>query len=439
MPATNWPSAASFSDCVSRLPQLLALGLELGLRRQVARDDDAADALAFGVEQVGHGDHERPVQHRIDDLARGRRAAVGRGRCRRRARRATPPARGRCTRRAAGRAAARACGPAARRERVVGVDDPARADRTPTTRCAIESNVFSSSRCDRMTSSSSCRFSIALDSWRPSSSARSSRSSSPPVSTRTPSNTIVPSARRQPRSGTVTVDVRGSRQSESPARISGARAPHRDRRRRQRIVGGDLRRRATHVLGIGRRLQHELTRAAIVNPDRRAIGAEQPVGAVAEDVEPGGEVQRRREALRELVEQQRAGRAAARRAGGGGTARAPSGTRRPSARRRCRATAGAGAARSRSRAARCARRRARAAAAAPRGVPDGTRGPASRGPRRRRAAARRGAKASATSAASSGAGVHGSVGQLVEAEAGGGLHRAVARVVLEEQRAGCRR
>ena len=30
-----------------------------------------------------------------------------------------------------------------------------------------------------------------------------------------------------------------------------------------------------------------MARAAIVNPDRRAIGAEQPVGAVAEDVEPG--------------------------------------------------------------------------------------------------------------------------------------------------------
>ena len=46
-----------------------------------------------------------------------------------------------------------------------------------------------------------------------------------------------------------------------------------------------------------------MARAPIVNPDRRAIGAEQPVGAVAEDVEPGGEVQRRRQAGGELVEQ----------------------------------------------------------------------------------------------------------------------------------------
>ena len=62
-----------------------------------------------------------------------------------------------------------------------------------------------------MTFSSSCRFSIALDSCVPSSSARSSRSSSPPVSTRTPSKTTVPSARRRPRSGTVTVLTGASR------------------------------------------------------------------------------------------------------------------------------------------------------------------------------------------------------------------------------------
>jgi hypothetical protein len=47
-----------------------------------------------------------------------------------------------------------------------------------------------------------------------------------------------------------------------------------------------------------------MPRAAVVNPDRGAIGREQPVGAVAEDVEAGGEIQRRRKAARELFEQQ---------------------------------------------------------------------------------------------------------------------------------------
>jgi hypothetical protein len=40
-----------------------------------------------------------------------------------------------------------------------------------------------------------------------------------------------------------------------------------------------------------------------VNPHRRAIGAEQPVGADAEDVEAGRQIERRSEARGELVEQ----------------------------------------------------------------------------------------------------------------------------------------
>src|SRR5439155_18984957 len=43
--------------------------------------------------------------------------------------------------------------------------------------------------------------------------------------------------------------------------------------------------------------------APIVNPDRRAIGSEQALGAVAEDVEARCEVQRRRQAARELVDE----------------------------------------------------------------------------------------------------------------------------------------
>ena len=46
-----------------------------------------------------------------------------------------------------------------------------------------------------------------------------------------------------------------------------------------------------------------MARTPIVNPHRRAIRAEQPVGAVAEDVESGGEIQRRRQARREFVQQ----------------------------------------------------------------------------------------------------------------------------------------
>ena len=58
------------------LAELLALRLEPALRRQVARDDDAADAVVIVVEQIGDRDHERPVQHRIDDLADRRRLPV---------------------------------------------------------------------------------------------------------------------------------------------------------------------------------------------------------------------------------------------------------------------------------------------------------------------------------------------------------------------------
>ena len=46
-----------------------------------------------------------------------------------------------------------------------------------------------------------------------------------------------------------------------------------------------------------------MARPAIVNPHRRPIGAKQAIRAVTEDVEAGGEVQRRREALAELGDQ----------------------------------------------------------------------------------------------------------------------------------------
>ena len=41
MPATNWPSDASFSDCASRARSVVALGFEPRLSRDVARDEHA--------------------------------------------------------------------------------------------------------------------------------------------------------------------------------------------------------------------------------------------------------------------------------------------------------------------------------------------------------------------------------------------------------------
>ena len=199
------------------LAQLLALGFELGLRRQVARHEHGAQPLPFLIEQVRQRHHERALQDRVDDFPARRGLGLGpdvrrlvRGEPRRRAR-------GRRSR----RRAARAGPPCDFPTRLANASltwtmRPWRS--ATTTRCQIESKVFSSSRRDRMTSSSSCSVSMALDSWRPSSSARSSRSSSPPVSTRTPSKTIVPSARRHPRSGTVTVEVASSAGDVTSAR-----------------------------------------------------------------------------------------------------------------------------------------------------------------------------------------------------------------------------
>ena len=104
-----------------------------------------------------------------------------------------------------------------------------------------------------------------------------------------------------PRSGTVT--VRGDVVFGPSRMISGAvRVASRPR---PAPMGRRARRATPRVesVGVRRGLQHELTGAAIVNPDRRAIRAEQAVGAVTEDVEPRREVQRRREAAGELVEQ----------------------------------------------------------------------------------------------------------------------------------------
>src|SRR5207249_4779115 len=68
----------------------------------------------------------------------------------------------------------------------------------------------------------------------------------------------------------------------------GARATQGDGGGRDRIVcvhthsAGDVRR-------VGRCLQYDIVSATLVDPDRRAIGAEQTVGAETKDVEAGGQ------------------------------------------------------------------------------------------------------------------------------------------------------
>ena len=150
MPATNCPSAASFSDCVSRCRSSSRSASSLRLRRQVARDDDAADALAFVIEQVGDRHHERPFSTGSTTSQRHRGVAVRGGSPAARARRATAPAPGRRTRRAAGRAARSRVRPTRLANAWLTCTIRPRAIGRPPPGAAIESKVFSSSRRDRI-------------------------------------------------------------------------------------------------------------------------------------------------------------------------------------------------------------------------------------------------------------------------------------------------
>ena len=318
MPATNWPSAASFSDCVSRLRSSSRSASSLRLRRQVARDEHGADPLALLVEQVGDRDHERPVQDRIDDLA-GRpppRPSAARGSA---SWRGQPRGQLRADvvgQRPVEQLVARL--PDARRRTPRWRGRSGRADRTTTTRCAIESKVFSSSRRDRITSSSSCMVSIGARELPPelvgaveqielaagldAHAFEDDRAEGAPAA-----------AQRN----------RHSRWTSSSAERDdlGACAAHRRRRGRRRVVGADAH--AARDAGrVGRRLQHEMAGAAIVDPDRRAIGAEQAVGAVAEDLEPGRRGSASPRGCWRIRRAAHGGRAAARRVGAGGTSRA---------------------------------------------------------------------------------------------------------------------
>ena len=179
-----------------------------------------------------------------------------------------------------------------------------------------------------------------------------------------------------------------------------------------------------------------MARAPIVDPDRRAIGAEQPVGAVAEDVEarPTGSASPRGCA------ENSSSSARTSRCSSSRLAQAEQLERRHERVGRLRRVAvdvdgrrrRVEADRQQADALAAADERQQQRRAACRAAP---RDPASAASASATSVGVARAKASATSAASSAPGIHGSVAQRVEAEARGGLQRAVARVVLEQQRA----
>ena len=159
-----------------------------------------------------------------------------------------------------------------------------------TTRSMIELNVFSSSRRWRRTSSRSLMFSMPTESCRLNS---STRAESCPASrlAACPSTTNVPSARRQPRSGAIRT------WSAPPARTRG---PVSRRPRAGAAVGSSvdtLVRSASSVIGGAR--QHELTRPALVQPDRHAARAEERVRVARQGVERRADRERGRHAGRE--------------------------------------------------------------------------------------------------------------------------------------------
>ena len=265
------------------LPQLLALGFELGLRRQIARDDDAADALAFGIEQVGHRHHERPVQHR-DRRTRAWPARV------------VGPASARCASSASHAASSGPMNSASGRSSSCSRVRPTRVAKAlltctirprrskTATRCAIESNVFSSSRCDRITSSSSGRFSTAFDELA---SELVGAIEQVQLAARLDAHAFEDDGAER-----AAAAAQRDRHGDGRRVVDGQipRPPRESRRARaasRRLPATADRRPAictplAACSGIGRGPQHERARAAIVDPDRRAIGAEQAVGAVAE-------------------------------------------------------------------------------------------------------------------------------------------------------------
>ena len=206
-----------------------------------------------------------------------------------------------------------------------------RADRDTATRCAIESKVFSSSRLRPHHVVEQLHVLDGVRQLPPELVGAIEQIELAAGSTRTPSNTTVPSARRQPRSGTVTVEVaatsrriRGARENLRP------RAPHGDRRRRQRIV---------HARSGCRRLTCSGSDEACSTSAGRADRASRPTcGRRRTGGWRRGRRCRGRRSVAawqtgsgELVEQLAQIALQLCRAGAGGTARAPSGTRRPSA------------------------------------------------------------------------------------------------------------
>ena len=272
---------------------------------------------------------------------------------------------------------------------------------------------------------------MAFDSWRPTSSARSSRSSSPPGSTRTPSKTIVPRARRQPRSGTVTVDVatssaaRRAISARGPAHGDGGRRRSSRRRRcRRRAPRAPDRTRpgARAAAPADREIQTEVRSA----PNRRLAPSQKISSPTQAAASPTGSARTRRAA--------REGRAAARRAGAAARARAPSGTcRRPTRRRPRRSSApGREADRQHPDALVAPHQRHEQRRTCVRGAPRVRHLAIRVGDERRRRRARTRRRPSALRSA---AGVHGSVGSASSPKPEVACISAVARIVFEEQRA----
>ena len=272
-------------------------------------------------EQVGDRDHERPVQHRVDDLAGDRRVAR-RGRRRPSCGASSHAASSGPMHSASGRSSSSSrVRSDARRERLVDVDDPAARDRRrpPDGR--------SNRRCSpARAATASRRRAAACSRSRSRADGRARRRDRADRARRR-------SRRARPRRRSCR--ARGGSRAAAPSRMRGRsrrRTPSTISARARRIAaaaGADASSALTRTpratsAGIRRGLQHEMAGAPIVNPDRRAVGAEQPVGAVAEDVEAGRRGSASPRGWRRTRRAARGRRAAARRSAAGGTARARS-------------------------------------------------------------------------------------------------------------------
>ena len=230
MPATNWPSDASFSDCASRSRSAACSCFQPGLVRDVAGDEHVTGGLAAGADQRRHRRPANVPPSRGSSNRRVRpRSLAASGDVRRRRPRGQLRADQRFERRDPSARPATAPSRSTNASFICTTRSPLS---VTTTRSTSELKVSSSSRRCRRISSSSWMFSIAADSCRLSSRAKSAQlvlARDRRVSG--PSTTSAPSARRQPRSGASSTGPLGVLQELRQLQ------PHAARRRRIRIVG----------------------------------------------------------------------------------------------------------------------------------------------------------------------------------------------------------